>query len=189
MLTTGVSSSSEPALRRFLHWSEEQAVAVGLTPAQHQLLLAIRGQAGPERADDRRRGRGAPAPSPQRGRAHRPGRSRRLGPPPTRPHRPAGCPAEPDRARQPPAPPVDRAPPRGARSSPTATQRHVARNPLIRFRFRSSGQDRASFRKRGPMIRPCLPVARGLLSEFVIARLRSPDVPSGCLRYGDPVIP
>ena len=31
-------------LRRFLHWSEEQAVAVGLTPAQHQLLLAIRGQ-------------------------------------------------------------------------------------------------------------------------------------------------
>jgi DNA-binding MarR family transcriptional regulator len=33
-------------LRRFLHWSEEQAGAVGLTPAQHQLLLAIRGQAG-----------------------------------------------------------------------------------------------------------------------------------------------
>ena len=31
-------------LRRFLHWSEEQADAVGLTPAQHQLLLAIRGQ-------------------------------------------------------------------------------------------------------------------------------------------------
>ncbi|MGZ6980094.1 MAG: MarR family transcriptional regulator, partial [Acidimicrobiia bacterium] len=30
-------------LRRFLHWSEEQAVAVGLTPAQHQLLLAVRG--------------------------------------------------------------------------------------------------------------------------------------------------
>jgi DNA-binding MarR family transcriptional regulator len=33
-------------LRRFLHWSEEQAVTVGLTPAQHQLLLAIRGQTG-----------------------------------------------------------------------------------------------------------------------------------------------
>ena len=33
-------------LRRFLHWSEEQAGAVGLTPAQHQLLLAIRGQPG-----------------------------------------------------------------------------------------------------------------------------------------------
>ncbi len=31
------------ALRRFLHWSEEQARAVGLTPAQHQLLLAVKG--------------------------------------------------------------------------------------------------------------------------------------------------
>ncbi len=30
-------------LRRFLHWSEEQAVAVDVSPAQHQLLLAIRG--------------------------------------------------------------------------------------------------------------------------------------------------
>jgi DNA-binding MarR family transcriptional regulator len=30
-------------LRRFLRWSEEQARAAGLTPAQHQLLLAIRG--------------------------------------------------------------------------------------------------------------------------------------------------
>jgi DNA-binding MarR family transcriptional regulator len=30
-------------LRRFLHWSEEQARAEGLTPAQHQLLLAVRG--------------------------------------------------------------------------------------------------------------------------------------------------
>ena len=30
-------------LRRFLRWSEEQAAAAGLTPAQHQLLLAIRG--------------------------------------------------------------------------------------------------------------------------------------------------
>jgi DNA-binding MarR family transcriptional regulator len=30
-------------LREFLHWSEAQAQAVGLTPAQHQLLLAIRG--------------------------------------------------------------------------------------------------------------------------------------------------
>jgi DNA-binding MarR family transcriptional regulator len=33
-------------LRRFLHWSEEQAAAAGLTPAQHQLLLAIRGHEG-----------------------------------------------------------------------------------------------------------------------------------------------
>jgi len=33
-------------LRRFLHWSEEQAAAAGLTPMQHQLLLAIRGSRG-----------------------------------------------------------------------------------------------------------------------------------------------
>ncbi|MHB1469865.1 MAG: MarR family winged helix-turn-helix transcriptional regulator [Solirubrobacteraceae bacterium] len=33
-------------LRRFLHWSEERARAAGLTPAQHQLLLAIRGHRG-----------------------------------------------------------------------------------------------------------------------------------------------
>ena len=33
-------------LRRFLHWSEQQAAEVGLTPAQHQLLLAIRGLGG-----------------------------------------------------------------------------------------------------------------------------------------------
>lgn len=30
-------------LRRFQRWSEEQARAVGLTAAQHQLLLAVRG--------------------------------------------------------------------------------------------------------------------------------------------------
>lgn len=30
-------------LRHFLHWSESEARAVGLTPAQHQLLLAVRG--------------------------------------------------------------------------------------------------------------------------------------------------
>jgi DNA-binding MarR family transcriptional regulator len=30
-------------LRRFLRWSEEQAAEAGLTAAQHQLLLAIRG--------------------------------------------------------------------------------------------------------------------------------------------------
>ena len=34
------------ALRRFLRWSEKQARAAGLTPAQHQLLLAIRGHDG-----------------------------------------------------------------------------------------------------------------------------------------------
>lgn len=32
------------ALRRFLHLSEEAARAVGLTPQQHQVLLAIKGQ-------------------------------------------------------------------------------------------------------------------------------------------------
>jgi DNA-binding MarR family transcriptional regulator len=34
-------------LRRFLRWSESQAQAAGLTPAQHQLLLAIRGHPDP----------------------------------------------------------------------------------------------------------------------------------------------
>ncbi len=32
------------ALRRFHRWSEDQAQAAGLTPAQHQLLVAIKGQ-------------------------------------------------------------------------------------------------------------------------------------------------
>ncbi|HEX8753614.1 MAG TPA: helix-turn-helix domain-containing protein [Solirubrobacterales bacterium] len=36
------------ALRRFLRWSEAEARAAGLTPAQHQLLLAVRGHAGGE---------------------------------------------------------------------------------------------------------------------------------------------
>src|SRR5581483_37252 len=36
-------------LRRFLRWSEEQANAAGLSAAQHQLLLAIRGHEGPDR--------------------------------------------------------------------------------------------------------------------------------------------
>jgi DNA-binding MarR family transcriptional regulator len=34
------------ALRRFQHWSETEARAAGLTPAQHQLLLAVRGHDG-----------------------------------------------------------------------------------------------------------------------------------------------
>jgi uncharacterized protein YeaO (DUF488 family)/DNA-binding MarR family transcriptional regulator len=34
-------------LRRFLRWSEQQAQAAGLTAAQHQLLLAIRGHRDP----------------------------------------------------------------------------------------------------------------------------------------------
>ena len=36
------------ALRRFHRWSEQQAEAAGLTAAQHQLLLAVKGH------DDRR---------------------------------------------------------------------------------------------------------------------------------------
>lgn len=34
-------------LRRFLHWSDQQAHTVGLTGTQHQLLLAIRGHGSP----------------------------------------------------------------------------------------------------------------------------------------------
>ena len=34
-------------LRRFLSWSAEQAARAGLTPARHQLLLAIRGHRDP----------------------------------------------------------------------------------------------------------------------------------------------
>lgn len=34
------------AMRRFNHWSEEQAKTVGITHAQHQLLLAIKGHHG-----------------------------------------------------------------------------------------------------------------------------------------------
>ncbi len=34
-------------LRRFLRWSEQQAEAAGLTPAKHQLLLAIKGHPDP----------------------------------------------------------------------------------------------------------------------------------------------
>jgi DNA-binding MarR family transcriptional regulator len=34
-------------LRRFLRWSEAQAKAAGLTPAKHQLLLAVRGHPDP----------------------------------------------------------------------------------------------------------------------------------------------
>jgi DNA-binding MarR family transcriptional regulator len=35
-------------LRRFLRWSEEQARSAGLTPAKHQLLLAVKGHPGNE---------------------------------------------------------------------------------------------------------------------------------------------
>jgi DNA-binding MarR family transcriptional regulator len=39
--------SFRTGLRRFLRWSSEQARIAGLTPAQHQLLLAIRGHPDP----------------------------------------------------------------------------------------------------------------------------------------------
>jgi DNA-binding MarR family transcriptional regulator len=35
-------------LRQFLHWSEQKATDVGITPAQHQMMLAIRGHPGPD---------------------------------------------------------------------------------------------------------------------------------------------
>lgn len=38
--------SFRDGLRHFLRWSETRAKAAGLTPAQHQLLLAIRGHDG-----------------------------------------------------------------------------------------------------------------------------------------------
>ena len=34
------------SLRRFLHWSQIQARSVGMTPAHHQLLLAVKGHRG-----------------------------------------------------------------------------------------------------------------------------------------------
>jgi DNA-binding MarR family transcriptional regulator len=34
------------SLRRFQHWSETRAREAGLTPAQHQLLLAVKGHPG-----------------------------------------------------------------------------------------------------------------------------------------------
>ncbi|MBS1888141.1 MAG: winged helix-turn-helix transcriptional regulator [Actinobacteria bacterium] len=34
-------------LRHFLHWSEEQARSAGVPPAQHQLLLAVKGHDDP----------------------------------------------------------------------------------------------------------------------------------------------
>lgn len=39
--------SFRTALRRFSSWSEQQARKAGLTPARHQLLLAVRGHPDP----------------------------------------------------------------------------------------------------------------------------------------------
>ena len=34
------------SLRKFMHWSETRAREAGLTPAQHQLMLAVKGHSG-----------------------------------------------------------------------------------------------------------------------------------------------
>lgn len=39
-------------LRQFLHWSDDQAHKAGITSAQHQLLLAVRGHGGPPSVSD-----------------------------------------------------------------------------------------------------------------------------------------
>src|SRR5437773_7953550 len=38
--------ASRTSLRRFQHWSQTQARTAGLTPVQHQLLLAVKGHRG-----------------------------------------------------------------------------------------------------------------------------------------------
>jgi DNA-binding MarR family transcriptional regulator len=40
--------SFRTGIRRFLNWSETQATGIGVTPGQHQLMLAIRGHDGPD---------------------------------------------------------------------------------------------------------------------------------------------
>ena len=54
LLTLGLSQADfehllrlRTELRQFLRWSEKQASAAGLTPSQHQLLLAIKGHSDP----------------------------------------------------------------------------------------------------------------------------------------------
>ena len=42
--------SLRTSLRQFLHWSEQQARRAGITPTQHQLLLAIRSSQDPRGA-------------------------------------------------------------------------------------------------------------------------------------------
>jgi DNA-binding MarR family transcriptional regulator len=44
--------SFRDGLRAFLHWSEAAARQAGLTPAQHQLLLAVRGHGSPPSLGD-----------------------------------------------------------------------------------------------------------------------------------------
>ena len=51
-------------IRRFLHWSEQQARSVGLTAAQHQLLLAIRGHRDSAATDGAADAQRPPLPRP-----------------------------------------------------------------------------------------------------------------------------
>ena len=44
------------ALREYLHWSATEAAKLGLSPQQQQLLLAIRGHAGPVPPSTSKRG-------------------------------------------------------------------------------------------------------------------------------------
>ena len=53
-VTTGITDDEyrsllefRTGLRSFLRWSEQQAEIVGLSPAQHQLLLVVRGHSNP----------------------------------------------------------------------------------------------------------------------------------------------
>jgi len=43
---------SRDGLRRFLRWSEREAEAAGVTPAQHQLLLVVRAHGSPPTIGD-----------------------------------------------------------------------------------------------------------------------------------------
>ena len=51
--------SVRTGLRRFERWSAEQAASHGVTPSQHQLLLAIRGHTGLDAANGLRIGQAA----------------------------------------------------------------------------------------------------------------------------------
>ena len=104
--TTALSDRDYQALARFRHalrvfqrFSEDAARRAGTTPAQHQLLLAIRGHRGDATARRRRHRRRASAPAPLRGRADRPGRRRRPRAPHRRPVGPAATAGAPHRRR------------------------------------------------------------------------------------------
>ena len=108
------------SLRRFLHWSGQQARAAGLTPAKHQLLLAVRGHpnpAGPTIGEVADYPRVAP---PQRRRTDRPRGQRRAGSAQTQIRAPrASCAL---RSPRPEATSSTSSPRRASRSSRTSVQ-------------------------------------------------------------------